>query len=84
MENKYNEARIFEVAEIIPEGATYSFLDTVSGISLEFTSQWDVKIVVGETVDFLELLTQYRTYLRNTSTRVVRGYNRVGAFGATL
>jgi len=39
VENKYNEARIFEVAEITLEGATYSFLDAVSGISSEFTSQ---------------------------------------------
>ena len=57
VENKYNEARIFEVAEITPEGATYSFLDAVSGISSEFTSQWDVKIAAGETVDFPELLS---------------------------
>jgi len=28
VENKYNEARIFEVAEITLDGATYSFLET--------------------------------------------------------
>ena len=43
-----------------------------------------MKIAAGETVDFPELLTQYRTYLRNTSTRVARGHNRVGAFSTTL
>ena len=84
VESKYNEARIFKVAEITPDGATYSFLDAVSVILSEFASQWDVKIAVGETIDFSELLTQYRTYLQNTSTRVARGHNRVGAFGATL
>ena len=80
----YTEATQLSLPEVSKDRAVQKLVHAIHPMDPAFADKWQIKISEKETIQFTDLVKQYRNYRRDISTRPTKlGRGNMGAFSAS-